>query len=1757
MNREIAIIGMAGRFPDASNVDALFRNLSSGKDSIGPMSAARLRSTTLPPDRDYHVRGYLDGIDRFDHALFQISLAEARGMDPHQRLLLEVAYETFENAGYSLDALDGSNTGVYVGDCQLHYDALIDEATPTTMTGNTSEFLATRINRFFNLTGSVALFDTSCSSSLVALHHACNELILGDVAQALVCGVNLELFPFKDAHLDPGVNSPDGKSRPFSAQANGMTYGEVVACVLLKPLGQALADGDLIHAVIKSTAVNNNARRSASLTAPDSLAQAEVIGRAWQKAQVPLAKVRYIEAHGSGTQLGDILEVGGLNKAFGPDNAGQRLCHISSIKANIGHGRSAAGMAGLVKAVLSLKHRVLFPSMHADDPNPHLDLANGSVYLDGVCRDWDIQPGEVRYCGVSSMGFSGTNCHVALQEAPPRPPHPTTDNKDTTYLLPLSAHSSEALLCNRQALLDHTDHLTDADLPAMQYTLTVGRRHYRYRQVVSATSLAAVQAALRHGMQEAMLTPSRPVEKLFFVFADALSTTDADLAWYRAYYPVFDAAYADCLPFLTEPVPPLVLGFIQQYSYYKLLLANGLASQHVLAVGSGKLVAEVVRGTRSLRDSLASAYTYVPQPDPTLTNRLNALLDNELAKGWVLFAQMGCPTSLAPLLASHPACGTGFGLVRAGENEDRQALSALFGELYSLGYEVDWAAYGHPAAARRMELPTYQFLPTRCWACEVPPARFYPNAPLEQTQTATLLLLEADATDTERVLAGFWREALGRNTFSRHDDFFDVGGDSLKATRVINRVRDVFDMAVHFEDVFDYPTLQSLAEYIDQLSSTEQKVALIWRQVLQLETINNHANVFDLGAHSLLANQVLNRIRDIHHVVLNFDDIFRYPTVRLLAGYIDQLAAGGQPAIAEDAIVALPPAAYYDLSDGQKRLWVINQFAEALVAYNTPVAFRLTGQLDQAAFRRAVAALVDRHESLRTVFRLTEDGPKQVVMSAGQVLVHYASLRGQAEAAQALLVDQARQPFDFSEGPLLRLQLVELADEDHLLLLVVHHIISDGWSFRVIFQEMAALYNAFRAGLPNPLPPLRIHYKDYAHWQNNRLSGNWLADHQTYWRNQFADRFPVLELPLSYPRPIEKTYNGNRVETVLDKRERDGLYGLNRQYGSSLFMTLLASLKTFLYRYTGQDDIVIGYPVAGRERLELENQIGFYANSLPIRTRFDGQEGFDRLLETVKQNTLEAQKYQLYPFDRLVDDLHVPRDASRSPLFDVVLVLENAETATTVDAGLMDGLEVAGHDLGLSPGLVDLRVIFFESQTDITLAFEYNQDLFSHDLMAQMIAHYRQLLNAILADSRMPLCQLPYLSEAQEQQLLFSVNDTAVAVDQALTMHALFEQQVQRTPAAIAVIDEGNSFTYSQLNADANRLAHHLRTHFGVTSQSVVGVLTGRSVHMVISMLAILKAGGVYLPIEPDYPASRKDYMLTDAGAALMLVDSAYLFDVGDFSGDLFALDIQLDTLDTDSSNPVPTGSATDLAYLIYTSGSTGTPKGVMVEHRSSVNMTLSQIETFGITAQDRVVQFASIGFDASISEIGMALYVGAALVLIRQAQIIDKQLFADFVRTNKITVATLPPPYLQLFDIDELPTLGVLITAGEAALPLRGTRKNLRYFNAYGPTECSVCVSIHRVEETAGGRAAIPIGKPIANTTVYVLDSGRRLLPPGVTGELYVGGLGLARGYWRRPDLTAERFVAHPFVAGQRLYRTGDLARWNSSGELVYEGRL
>ncbi|MBD2529847.1 amino acid adenylation domain-containing protein [Nostoc flagelliforme FACHB-838] len=872
------------------------------------------------------------------------------------------------------------------------------------------------------------------------------------------------------------------------------------------------------------------------------------------------------------------------------------------------------------------------------------------------------------------------------------------------------------------------------------------------------------------------------------------------------------------------------------------------------------------------------------------------------------------------------------------------------------------------------------------------------------------------------------------------------------------------------------------------------------------------------------------------------------------------------------SIQPVPRQGNIPLSFAQQRLWFFSQIEPNSNAYNIPVAIRLIGKLNVAALSKSINEIIRRHEILRTKFNVVDGEAIQVIHNGENFTFTVIDLQALPEdkkqqEVQNLAVLEAQKPFDIVQDCLIRTTLIQLSETDHVILLTMHHIVSDGWSTGIFIKEITALYTAFSQGQFSPLPELPIQYADFAIWQRKWLQGEVIKTQLNYWKQQLGGNLPILELPSDRPRPAIQSHNGATQPFQLSKSLTEKLKSLSQREGVTLFMTLLAAFKVLLYRYTQQEDIIVGTPIANRNRAEIEGLIGFFVNTLVLRTNFSNNTSFRKLLQQVREVTLGAYAHQDLPFERLVEELQPGRDLSHSPLFQVMFVLQNAAPEFIQ----LPELTLQPLTAEKKTAKFDITLSLSETEAGVQGDLEYNTDIFDAARITRMLGHFQILLEGVVANPQQNLSELPLLTTNEQHKLLLEWNNTKIDYPQDQCIHQIFEAQVEKTPDAVAVVFENQQLTYHELNIRANQLAHYLQKQ-GVKPEVLVGICVERSLEMVIGILAILKAGGAYVPLDPAYPKERLGYMLADAQVAVLLTQKHLLETLPAHNAQTVYLDSDEHLLLTQSTaNPISNATSQNLAYVIYTSGSTGQPKGVLIDHSDVVRLFAAVQPWYNFHQQDVWTLFHSYAFDFSVWEIWGALLYGGKLVVVPYWVSRTPEAFYELLSKEQVTVLNqTPSAFRQLIQVEqstgELKDLNLrLVIFGGEALDIQSLQpwfarhgdESPQLVNMYGITETTVHVTYRPLTKADLHTTASVIGRPIPDLQVYLLDKNQQLVPIGVPGEMYIGGAGLARGYLNRPDITQERFIVHPLSKQGKLYKSGDLARYLPNGDIEYLGRI
>ncbi|WP_278286427.1 MULTISPECIES: non-ribosomal peptide synthetase [Clostridium] len=925
------------------------------------------------------------------------------------------------------------------------------------------------------------------------------------------------------------------------------------------------------------------------------------------------------------------------------------------------------------------------------------------------------------------------------------------------------------------------------------------------------------------------------------------------------------------------------------------------------------------------------------------------------------------------------------------------------------------------------------------------------------------------------------------------------------------------------------------AEYEAPRNEIEQKLVQIWEDVLGVQDIGINDDFFELGGHSLKATTLVGRIYKVLNVEVPLREIFSKRNIKVLSEYIDSVSKKEY-----EAIEKVEEKEYYEASSAQKRMYMLQELDKDSIAYNMPGALEILGDFDIKRMQEVFIKLIERHETLRTSFYSKGDKIVQKITKIHEINFEIEQIEVKSEEEVEKKFQKFIRPFELDKVPLLRAGIIKLEEKRHVMFFDMHHIVSDGVSMSILTREFSDLYTG------KDLGELKVQYKDYSAWQLKKRESEDFKKQEEYWLGEFSGEIPVLNLPTDYKRPKVKEFNGRSINFVLDKETTERLREIAKETGSTMYMMLMANINILLSKYSGQEDIIIGSPIAGRNHVDLENVIGMFVNTLAIRSSVNSEASFKQYLKTVKSKALKAFENQDYQFEELVDKIDVDRDLSRNPLFDIVFVLQNMEEAKMK----IKDLTFKPYDINDDIEKFDMTMMAVEGKEEIYFKLSYATSIYKEETIERMINHFLNIVKVTVRNIEVKLKDIEIVSEEEKRKLLVEFNDTSVDYSKDKTITELFEEQVERTPQNTAVVFKDEKLTYKELNEKANSLARVIAQK-GICQDDIVGIMVENSIEMIVGIMAILKAGGAYLPIDPEYPEDRIEYMLENSKTNIVLTKGKLKEKITGDKREIYDLDNE-ELYKESKSNLGKTSKANNLAYVIYTSGTTGKPKGVMMEHKGLVNLSLWHNRYYEVTEEDRATKYAGVGFDASVWEIFPYIIAGAAIHVIYDSIRLNIELLNDYYEKNKITISFLPTQIFEQFIQQKNQSLRKLLTGADRLKVYK--EQTYELINNYGPTENAVVTTSFRIDKEYRN---IPIGRPIDNVRIYIVDENNKLLPIGVAGELCVSGDGLARGYINNEELTKEKFAANPYESGQRMYRTGDLARWIPNGNIEYLGRI
>ncbi|MED1798840.1 condensation domain-containing protein [Brevibacillus porteri] len=1290
MSKEIAVIGMSGMFPLADNLEELAPLLMSGADTVREAPLHRVKLAGLPLDRRYVPMAYVEHMEHFDYPFFRISQKEAKSMDPQQRVALQLACAAIEHAGYSLSSFRGTRTAVMMSAAGNQYGRLLREKSGVAFVGNHTAAIAGKISYYLDLRGTAMMIDTTCSSSLAAVHFACQSLRNKEADTALAGGVNLlpildEIEALENEPL--GIAAPDGRSKSFDERANGTGAGEGAGIVLLKRLEDAIRDGDYVHAVISGSAMNQDAARSNSLGAPSPVAQTEVIREAWEQAGIHPRQISYIEAHGTGTRLGDPIEIKGLTDAFRLYTTDTSFCAIGSVKSNIGHLGNSAGITGLIKVILSMRDDTLYPLVHFQKPNPLINFAESAVYPIDRAKPWQAEP---KIAGISSFGLSGTNVHAVVREAGSgqltKKGSVGKPQEEGHQLITLSAMTERSLTAFARHLGAYVQK-NPFSLSQISYVLNAGRDDYPVRAAMVVNNLEQLKRYLDGLEQREGICETLPRAMVLLCSGDAPIEENLITRWMEE-EPVWKHWWERCSR-ESDITHPHVRRTAMQICHYQVLSAKGFKALHVLGTGTGNFAVRFVTGQMTLAEGLAAANQY--QEDAFDHTRLKVWASQFCTKHDALFFELASNGVLSRTLLAIDDLDNKPVFVHM----PKESLLHSFQVLYQAGIKVDWQAYYKDSHSQRIPLPTYSFEPLVCWP--------------EQNERVSI--------------------------------------DVVPQQSISHEEHGVADKAVD--------------------ETIEQAVHRIWREVLEHENFGEEDDFFELGGNSLMGTQMMGRMKTKFGVELDFEQLYEYSTVRTLSDYLRSLLSQQEPASkpAANELIRINRTGSLPLSHAQERMLMMHLQEPDSAYYHMPAHLKLTGVLDERALERSIQMLIERHEILRTVYASDNGDHRQRIVEANlSVLREDWTTLPRVDIDQRLKEQQYaifQKPFDLSKDIPIRIALFKTGQEEFHLFLNIHHIAADGWSVDNFIREWSECYTAFIEGKSPRLRTLAYNYCDYAVWQKEWLLQGEGERQLTYWTQKLSGITGHLPLVTDKLRPPIPGFAGKVHTFAISETTTKALQVFCQEEKATFYMALFAIYSILLSRYSGESDVCIGSPVANRTRAELEPIIGYFSNTVVLRSKVTSGLPFRSYVQEVKRTVLEAFQHQDYPFDLLVKNLSVPRHRGCHPLFQHAFVLQNATSAKwqwpRVQVEWMEAKSLgAKFDFTLSLAEEDGRLKGF---------VEYSTDLFEEQTIAQMIRHYIRLLESAVASPGTSVEKLAMLSTEEEAGLVSTTSQSRGAED--------------------------------------------------------------------------------------------------------------------------------------------------------------------------------------------------------------------------------------------------------------------------------------------------------------------------------------------------------------------------------------------------------
>ena len=1857
-NKKIAVIGMACRYPGANNISEYWNNLLESKDTIKRFTDEELSQFEFQFDEQKNnpsfikARGILDNVDKFDSEFFGMTPRDAAFTDPQHRVWLETAWEAFENAGCDPVNYPGA-IGVFAGGCLNSYllnNVLRDPVryenyirlrrsdSFQTMTANDVSFIPTKTAYHFNLKGPAINVQTTCSTSLVAISEACQSLynLNSDVCLA---GAICILVPQESGYVyqDGAIHSSDGYCRPFDAGANGTVFSNGVGAVVLKRLDDAIRDRDRIYAVVDGWAINNDGSNKLSYTAPSIDGQSEVVMMAQTFGEISPDVISYIEAHGTGTQLGDPIEIAALKKAFSNKTNRKQYCGIGSVKGNIGHTDVAAGVASFIKACLIAYYKKIPASLNFSALNPYIDLENSPFYIQKEFKEWTQNTPLI--IGVSSFGIGGTNSHVILEE-PPAQNRSTKLSSEYPELIILSGKTENSLATRKKDLLEFLNNNPDTDIQDVAYTLGTGRNHMANRGYFVASDSKTISSnsiSFRSGKRDNLISEiafmfpgqgaqyiamGKDLYKSNSVFSQILdecfeivrSETGVDLK--ALLFDSTDIEDGDRKLASTAITQPVL--FIVEYALAKVFEHLNIKPKYLIGHSIGEYVAACLSGVFDLKTALQivikrgqlmqsmkpgkmmavmasfdqlknltnSCFEIAADNAPALctisfilekSEDVKTLLDNNniqyiplntshafhsitcdpvlsefrefvsrfslnspaipfiscltgtfitkddaiSADYWVkqlrntvlfrngisnisknedvIFLEMGPNTHLSSLVRQNNDVENKKAIITTlgkpdGINEQNKILSAL-GNMFIIGRNIDFRLLQKDVKPFKVSLPTYPFEKKRHW-------------------------MDFKLPDTIDAKSGSLTEADGSTNVNGKFQTSEIKSTEAKTIEKDTGV-----------------------------------ILKIWKSMTGISEIGLDENFFELGGQSLLALQIMTRIKEELDFNISLKSFYENPTINKLSSLLekDKVSLNDRPSFGPSANLT-----NFALTSSQRGIWISSQFNASNPAYNIPFTYHLKGNLNAEVFKKSINILFSRHPVVFSVFGQKDGIPFYNIISEkvsfNEIDFSSEAPESRIEKIYSIAGEDSRKVFNIEKGPLFRLYLLKEDGSNYYFHITIHHLVFDGWSWNIFINDLTKIYKSQIHNEDLDLEPIDFQYSDYTKWQEHLDNKANEEVSKQFWIDNLKDYLPKLNFPYDNPRKEIPTGFGAKEYLKISSECTSLLKALSKKENATLFPTILSSLGILLQKYSGENDICIGTAVTNRPQTKLEKIFGMFINTTVIRLKIEEENRFSDLIAFSRNAVLDAISHMDISFDKVVEVVKAKRVLNINPIFQVSLVWLNT-IAKPMDLEGIKGERVT-IEKGVSP--FDITFYLWEKENYIEGEIEYNIDILEKDTIIRLKDNFITLINSLVEHPELNISSIPMISEEERKKILsFAGNRTNFPKDK--TIIELFEDQVNLYPDKTALVFKENSLSYKQLNERANQLARTLRKH-GVGENEPVALLADKSLEVIVGILGIFTAGGGYVPIDPDYPEQRINFMVKDSGCRVLLTQDKY----GHIPVEgVIKLSLNSpSSYSTDKSRLKSINDPSSLAYVMYTSGTTGKPKGSMIL-QSGVIRLVRDTNYIRLTPSDRILLTGAMVFDATTFEIWGALLNGGCLYMCENSTILDHRALGEALKKNEITVLWLTSSlftHIAELGTDIFSKLNYLFVGGDVVTvssinKVRNDNPGLKVINAYGPTENTTFSTTFLVDRNYENN--IPIGKPISNSTAYIFDRYMNYQPIGIIGELYVGGDGLSKGYINRDDLNKHSFIEHPYIAGERIYKTGDYASWLPDGNIEFHGRI